>query len=70
MSGPFADAELAAFVSQPGPAFADLDVAAMREGIAQRAQTRPQGPEMDAVFDMKVTGRSARGIVANVERFV
>ncbi len=24
----------------------------------------------DAVFEMKVTGRSARGIVANVERFV
>jgi len=28
------------------------------------------GPFAEAVFDMKVTGRSARGIVANVERFV
>jgi len=59
-AGPFADPGLAAFVAQPGPAFADLDVAAMREGIAQRAQSRPRGPEMDSVIDLEVAGRPAR----------
>lgn len=45
----FADEQLAAFVAQPSPALARLDVAAMRAGIAERARSRPRGPEMAAV---------------------
>ena len=60
MSGPFADSQLAAFVAQPGPAFADLDVPAMRAGIAQRAQSRTPGPAMDLVIDLTVGDRRAR----------
>ncbi|PZS33916.1 MAG: alpha/beta hydrolase, partial [Pseudonocardiales bacterium] len=60
MSGPFADSQLAAFVGQPAPAFADLDVTAMRAGVAQRAQSRPPGPEMAVVVDLTVAGRPAR----------
>ncbi|MDQ6741803.1 MAG: hypothetical protein M3Z97_02690 [Candidatus Dormibacteraeota bacterium] len=33
MPGPFADEQLAAYMRQQPPAFAALDVAAMREGI-------------------------------------
>lgn len=60
MSGPFADSQLAAFVAQPGPAFADLEVPAMRAGIAQRAQSRTPGPAMDLVVDLPVGHRPAR----------
>ncbi len=61
--GPFADVELAAFVSQPGPAFAQLDVATIREGIAQRARSRVPGPGLDTVVDLQAGGRPARGTV-------
>jgi hypothetical protein len=49
--GPFADDQLAAFVAQPSPPFAQLDVTAMREGIAHRARKRSRGPEMQAVHE-------------------
>src|ERR1022692_1766580 len=54
MSGPFADDQLAAFVAQPSPAFADLDVTAMREGIATRARARSRGPKMNVVRDLRI----------------
>jgi len=60
MSGPFADSQLAEFVARPGPTFADLDVTAMRAGIAQRAQSRPPGPDMHLVRDLTVADRPAR----------
>jgi hypothetical protein len=52
--GPFADDQLAAFVAQPSPPFAQLDVTAMREGIAQRARQRSRGPEMQAVHELRI----------------
>lgn len=58
--GPFADDELAEFAAQPSPAFAELDVAAMREGIAERARGRPRGPELHAVRDLRIGGLAAR----------
>lgn len=60
MRGPFAGEQLAEFVAQPSPAFAALDVAAMRKGIAQRARGRPRGPELHAVGDLRIGGLAAR----------
>ena len=60
MPGPFADEQLAAFVAQPSPPFARLDVAAMREGIAQRGRQRPRGPEMQAVHELRIGALPAR----------
>jgi acetyl esterase len=57
--GPFADEELAAFVSQMPP-FAALDVAAMREGAAKRAGQRSRGPEMHAVSELRIGQVTAR----------
>ncbi len=55
-----ADDQLAAFVAQPSPAFADLDVASMREGIARRAQGRPRGPELHRVSNLRLDELPAR----------
>ncbi len=60
MSRPFADQQLAEWVSQPSPAFAERDVATMREGIAQRARGRPAGPELHAVRDLQIEELAAR----------
>jgi acetyl esterase len=57
--GPFADEQLAAFVAQPSP-FAGFDVAAMREGIAQRARARSRGPAMRAVGQLRIGALAAR----------
>jgi acetyl esterase len=59
MPGPFADEQLAVFVSQM-PSFAALDVAMMREGTAQRARQRPRGPEMNAVSELRIGQVAAR----------
>jgi acetyl esterase len=59
VSSPFADSEIAAFVAQPSPV-GELDVAAMREAIAQRARTRTPGPEMHSTADLRAGGRAAR----------
>ena len=59
MLEPFADEQLAAFVSQMPP-FAVGDVVAMREGVDQRARQRPRGPEMHAVSDLRIGGVAAR----------
>jgi acetyl esterase len=56
---PFADEQLAAFVSQMPP-FATGDVAAMREGAGQRARQRQRGPQMHAVSDLRTGGVAAR----------
>jgi acetyl esterase len=58
--GPFADEQLTAFVAQPSPPFAQLDVAAIREGIAQRARERSRGPEMQAVHELRIAALPAR----------
>jgi acetyl esterase len=55
-----ADAELAAFLAQPGPAFAELDVSTLRDQIAQRARSRTPGPTLDSVTDLELGGRRAR----------
>lgn len=60
MPGPFADDQLAAFVAQPSPPFARLDVTAMREGIAQRARERSRGPKMQAVHELRIGALPAR----------
>jgi len=59
MPGPFADAQLAVYVSQM-PSFAALDVAMMREGTAQRARQRSRGPEMHAVSELRIGQVAAR----------
>ena len=56
----FADEQLAAFVSQVPPSFAGLDVATMREGIAQRARQRSRGPQMHAVRELRIGQIPAR----------
>lgn len=58
--GPFADDQLAEFATQPPSAFAELDVGAMREGIALRARGRPPGPELYAVSDLRIGELAAR----------
>ena len=60
MSGLFADEQLAAFVAQPLTALAEFDVAAMREGIAQRARARSRGPEMQSVRELRIGAVPAR----------
>ena len=57
--GPFADEELAAFVSAMPPSGA-LDVAAMRDGAAQRARQRARGPRMYAVSELRIGQIPAR----------
>jgi acetyl esterase len=59
MPGPFADEQLAGFVSQM-PSFAALDVAMMRERAAQRARQRSRGPEMHAVSELRIGQVAAR----------
>ena len=54
------DDQLAAFVAQPSPPFAQLDVTAIREGIAQRARQRSRGPEMQAVHELRIGALPAR----------
>ncbi|MGZ4273685.1 MAG: alpha/beta hydrolase [Solirubrobacteraceae bacterium] len=56
----FADEQLASLVSEPAPAFAQLDVAAMRAGIAERARSRPKGPELAEVRDLRIEALRAR----------
>jgi acetyl esterase len=56
----FADEQLAAYTEQSAAALGTLDVAAMREGIAQRARTRARGPELHEVRDLPVGGVPAR----------
>jgi acetyl esterase len=58
--GPFADEQLAAYVSQLPPPSAGFDVAAMREGIEQRARQRSRGPEMHAVRELRIDMMLAR----------
>ena len=47
-------------MAQPSPPFAQPDVAAMREGIAQRARERPRGPQMHAVHELRIGALPAR----------
>ena len=56
----FADEELASYVAQPAPAFAQPDVLAMRAAIAERARSRPAGPDLAEVRDLEVEGLRAR----------
>jgi acetyl esterase len=58
--GGFADERLAAFMAQASPPLAEFDVAAMREGIAQRARARSRGPEMHAVRELRIGALPAR----------
>ena len=59
MPGPFADEELAAFVSAMTPSAA-LDVAAMRDGVAERARRRSRGPQMYEVSELRIGRLAAR----------
>jgi acetyl esterase len=59
MAGTFADEQLAAWI-QESTTLGDLDVAAMRQGTAKRAATRPPGPEMDSVSDVPVGSLAGR----------
>jgi acetyl esterase len=54
-----ADAELAAYLRQPGPV-SGLDVAAIREGIAARAKARAPGPPMHTVSELAIGALPAR----------
>jgi acetyl esterase len=58
--GPFADEQLAAFAAQMSAPLAGLDVAAMREGIGQRARARSPGPDMQAVRELRIGAVPAR----------
>jgi acetyl esterase/lipase len=58
--GPFADAQLAAYVARLGSGFAGLDVAAIREGAALRARERAPGPDMHEVDDLRIGDLRAR----------
>jgi acetyl esterase len=58
--GPFADGQLAAFAAQMSAPFAGFDVAAMREGIGQRARARSPGPDMQAVRELRIGAVPAR----------
>jgi acetyl esterase len=60
VSGPFADDQLAALVAQMPAAFADVGVAAIREGIAARAAVRSRGPEMHTVRNLRIGELVAR----------
>jgi len=56
---PFADDQLAEFVSGAA-AFSDLEVASLRQGIAQRARMRAPGPALHAVSDLRIGRLPAR----------
>jgi acetyl esterase len=58
--GPFADEQLAAFAAQMSAPLAGFDVAAMREGIGQRARARSPGPDMQAVRELRIGAVPAR----------
>ena len=60
MPGPFADEQLAAYMAQPAPVFAQPEVAAMREGSARRAAERPRGPDLHEVRDLRIGELPAR----------
>jgi acetyl esterase len=60
VSGSFADEQLAAYVAQLDRAPEVLDVAVLREGIAQRARARAPGPDMHAVRELRIGGLPAR----------
>jgi len=47
-------------MSQPSPAFTGFDVAAMREGIAQRARARARGPQMQTLRELRIGELPAR----------
>jgi acetyl esterase len=55
-----ADQQLAEYLERPAPTFAKLDVTAIRAGIAERARTRPRGPEMHEVKDVRIGELPAR----------
>jgi acetyl esterase len=52
--GPFADEQLAAYMAEPAPMFAQPEVAAIREGIARRAAARTPGPDLPEVRDLRI----------------
>lgn len=56
----FADEQLAAIALRPAPSFADLDVAAIRAAIGERAAGRPPGPAVHEVADLEVGGVGGR----------
>jgi acetyl esterase len=58
--GSFADSQLAEYVAQAASAPGELEVAALREGLAQRARARARGPEMQAVRELRIGGLAAR----------
>jgi acetyl esterase len=60
MPGPFADAQIAAFVAQSASGLGELDVAKMREGVAQRARGRTRGPEMHTLRELRIGELAAR----------
>lgn len=60
MPGPFADEQLAAYMSQAASVFAQPDVAALREGIARRAAARTPGPDLHEVRDPRIGELPAR----------
>jgi acetyl esterase len=55
-----ADDGLAEFVARSGPAMAEVDVATLREQVAERARARTPGPAMDTVVDLDAGGRPGR----------
>jgi acetyl esterase len=58
--GPFADEQLAAYMAEPAPMFAQPEVAAIREGIARRAAARTPGPDLPEVRDLRIGELPAR----------
>jgi acetyl esterase len=58
--GPFADDQLAAYMAEPAPMFAQPEVAAMREGIARRAVARTPGPDLPEVRNLRIGELPAR----------
>jgi len=60
VSGRFADGQLEEYVRQASGPLGSLDVAAMREGSAERARLRPRGPEMHEARDLRIGSLPAR----------
>jgi acetyl esterase len=58
--GPFADEQLAAYMAEPAPMFAQPEVTAMREGIALRAAARTPGPDLPEVRNLRIGELPAR----------
>jgi acetyl esterase len=58
--GPFADEQLAAYMAEPAPMFAQPEVAAMREEIARRAAARTPGPDLPEVRNLRIGELPAR----------